>query len=262
MFVLLGEQLPAILSGAVSAVVQTEHTNPAWLAVYVLGIVLGVGVLRFVWVWASLRLSAFMRHARGQPFARKANARLIAAVSVAGVRGAITLAGVLTLPLMLTDGTPLPARDLTILLAAGVIIFSLVAANLVLPRLLRGLDVPAEPTQEQEADRARVAAAEAAIDAIERTVRETADDEDEAHLSARVAARIVEIYRRRIEGRSQGGESAARIRHADEIERQMRLAGLRAERDKIFQLARAQSLSDATARKLVREIDLLEERLS
>ena len=38
-------------------------------------------------------------------------------MSVAGVRGAITLAGVLTLPLVLNDGTPFPARDLAIFLA-------------------------------------------------------------------------------------------------------------------------------------------------
>jgi len=39
-----------------------------------------------------------------------------------------------------------------------------------------------------------------------------------------------------------------------------RLAGLRAERDKIFEMARRSQISDETSRKLVREIDLVETR--
>jgi CPA1 family monovalent cation:H+ antiporter len=70
----------------------------------------------------------------------------------------------------------------------------------------------------------------------------------------------MELYRRRIEGRSMT-ENASRIRLSDDIERRVRLAGLRAERDTIFQLARNHALADESSRKLVREIDLAEERL-
>jgi CPA1 family monovalent cation:H+ antiporter len=45
------------------------------------------------------------------------------------VRGAITLAGVLTLPLVFPDGSPLPTRDLATLLAASVIVLSLMVAS-------------------------------------------------------------------------------------------------------------------------------------
>ena len=63
-------------------------------------------------------------------------------MSLAGVRGAITLAGILTLPLALDDGTPFPARDLAIFLAAGVIVVTLLAATFALPPILRGLELP------------------------------------------------------------------------------------------------------------------------
>ncbi|CAD6558250.1 hypothetical protein LMG28727_06580 [Paraburkholderia kirstenboschensis] len=53
--------------------------------------------------------------------------RLIAATSLAGVRGAVSLSGVMTLPLFLDDGSSFAARDLAILLAAGVIVVTLVA---------------------------------------------------------------------------------------------------------------------------------------
>jgi len=51
---------------------------------------------------------------------------VVAATSLAGVRGAITLAGILTLPIVLHDGSPFPARELAIFLAMGIIIVSLV----------------------------------------------------------------------------------------------------------------------------------------
>jgi monovalent cation/hydrogen antiporter len=261
MFVLLGEQLPAIFSGAVNVVRQSGHVNPWWLLVYVLAISFGLAALRFAWIWLSVLLAERIARWRKLAVARRPNIRVFAVASVGGVRGAITLAGVLTLPLMLPDGTPFPARDLAIFLAAGVIILSLVAANLFLPRLLSGLEVPAEPEHAQELDRARIAAAEAAIRAIEQELHTLAGNPSDADVYADAATRVMELYRRRIEGRSASGESASRIRLSDDIEKRVRLAGLRAERDAIFRLARSYALSDESSRKLVREIDLAEERL-
>jgi len=143
-FVLLGEQLPAILGGAKATVALSGHSEPWWLAVYIVAIVAGLAALRFAWVWASLKLT-ILRKRKGDSPLHSPDWRLVAAMSLAGVRGAITLAGVLTLPLALDDGTPFPARDLAIFLAAGVIIFSLVIASVGLPLLLKGLAMPPEP---------------------------------------------------------------------------------------------------------------------
>src|SRR3546814_9705843 len=90
-------------------------------------------------------------------------------MSFAGVRGAITLAGVLTLPLVMNDGSAFPARDLAIFLAMGVIITSLVAASIGLPLLLRNLQMPDEPSPQAEEDAAWIAAAHAAIRSEEHT---------------------------------------------------------------------------------------------
>lgn len=260
MFVLLGEQLPGIFSGAVEVVRESHHEDPWWLAVYVLAINLGLAVLRFLWVWASVRFSVFLARVRGAAVGEQPGWRTIAAMSVAGVRGAITMAGVLTLPLTMGDGTPFPARDLTIFLASGVIIFSLLAASFLLPPLLASLEAPAEPAHEVEIDRARAAAAQAAIRAIEQARLGFEGGQTDPDLQAEATARAIDLYRRRVEGQTTN-ENAARIRRGDEIERILRLAGLRAERDTYFALARAHELSDANSRKLVREIDLFEERL-
>jgi CPA1 family monovalent cation:H+ antiporter len=262
MFVLLGEQLPAIFSGAVRVVRETGHLNPWWLIVYVLAINLGLAVLRFAWIWLSVRAAEMVARLRKLQVANRPGIRVLAVASVGGVRGAITLAGVMTLPLTMPDGTPLPARDLAIFLAAGVIILSLVAANVLLPRLLRQLQVPVETEHEQERDRARVAAAEAAIRAIEQELHELAGNQSDADVYTEVATRVMDLYRRRIEGRGPRSESASRIRLMDDIERRIRLAALRAERDTVFRLARQAQLSDESSRKLVREVDLMEERLN
>lgn len=261
MFVLLGEQLPGILAGAVDAVQESNHENPWWLVVYVLAINFGLAALRFIWVWASVRFSAFLSQVRGLHGAPKPTLRLIAAVSVAGARGAITLAGVLTLPFAIAGDAAFPARNLTIFLAAGVIILSLMAAGLFLPRLARDLDVVAEHSEQDRAEWARVLAAEAAIRAIEQTQHELAANQNDADIYAEAAARVMDHYRRRIEGVEQKGESSARMRRSNEIERWLRLAAARAERDMIFALGRAQTISDDSARRLVREVDLVEERL-
>ncbi len=106
MFILLGEQLPGILSGAVRVVQDANHLNPWWLAVYAWAINFGLACLRFVWVWVSVNLTGYFARRRGEPSTVRPSVRLIAAMSVAGVRGAITLAGVLTLPLTLGNGRP------------------------------------------------------------------------------------------------------------------------------------------------------------
>lgn len=258
-FVLLGEQLPQILAGAAQVVRETGHHEPIWLLVYVLAINLALAALRLLWVWTSLRFTLFRAARRGEAIVTP-SWRLIAATSLAGVRGTITLAGVLTLPLTMTDGSPFPARDLAIFLAAGVIILSLVAASIGLPRLLKGLELPAEPSHQEEEDRARIAASEAAIKAIEQAQHDMGEGRSDADLYADAGARIMELYRERIDGRSKNGAERDLARKIDEVERSLRLAGLRAERDEIYRIARRHHLPDETTRKLVREVDLLEAR--
>jgi len=258
-FVLLGEQMPLILADAAQTVRLTGHQSPWWLGAYVLAITFGLGALRFAWVWVSFHLTLLRRRDQGIGPARS-SWRLVAAMSFAGVRGAITLAGVLTLPLAMTDGAPFPARDLAIFLAAGVIISSLIVASVGLPLLLRGLSMPAEPSKQVEEDRARIAASEAAIKAIERVQHDLAEGRGDAYLYAAAATRIMDRYRIRIESRTQQGEAAAEARRQDHVERELLLAALHAERDEVFRMARQREVGSAVTNKLVRELDMLEVR--
>jgi CPA1 family monovalent cation:H+ antiporter len=258
-FVLLGEQMPGIVSGAARIVTETGHLHPIWLIAYVALITVALAALRFAWVWVSLRFTLYRAARRGEAI-RKPHWRLLAAMSLAGVRGAITLAGILTLPLAMNDGTSFPARDLVIFLAAGVIILSLTAASIGLPYLLQNLELPPEDDHLQEEDIARIAAAEAAIRMIEKLQHAMSEGRTDADLYGEVGTRLMELYRQRIEGRSKLGDEADLLRKMEEVDKRFRLAALRAERDELFRLGRRRKISEEIARKLVREIDLAEAR--
>lgn len=260
-FVLLGEQLPRLFEGASQVVHEADQHETWWLAVYVVAITLGLAALRFVWVWVSVRFT-MLRAAYRKQQAPDVPWRMIAVMSLAGVRGTITLAGVLTLPLVMNDGTPFPARDLAIFLAAGVIVLSLSAASFCLPRLIRGMELPPEDTHDAEEDIARIAAAKAAINAIEVAYHDMAEGQPDADLYAATAARLMDFYRNQIDNRFKSGEEKDIILRGEVIERRLRLAGLKAARDAVFELARKRQIDDEVMRKLVREIDLTEARYS
>ncbi|HEU0197943.1 MAG TPA: Na+/H+ antiporter [Nevskiaceae bacterium] len=260
MFVLLGEQLPSIVRGAVASVHASGQRGAWWLIVYALVITILLAALRYAWVKITVRLH-MLRHAPDETQRYGTSWRLTMATSLAGVRGAVTLAGVLTLPLALPGGAAFPERDTVIFLAAIVILFSLIGASIGLPILLKGLDLPGNSTRQAEQDRARSAAAHAAVEAVRQKqadLQKQASARD-ADVVADAASRVIAIYQRRIHA---GGEDAAGnatgLRAADAAERSLRLAALAAERTAVRNLVRGHRISDATSRWLEREIDMVE----
>lgn len=252
-FVLLGEQLPTILGSAPETVASAGHHSAWWLAFWVLAVSAGLIALRFAWAWGYMRLTLHL------PGGRRPDWRMTAVTALAGVRGAITLAGVLTLPMALPDGQPFPARELAIFIAAGVILISLLAASFGLPLLLRGTVLPAEEDHEAEEDAARRAAAQAALAEIDRVQQDMTKRSGEGELHVTIAARVMDPYRRFIEETGTGLSRAER-QHISRIESDMHLAAIRAERAEIFRRVRSRELGSDTARRLIAELDLDEAR--
>jgi Na+/H+ antiporter len=260
-FVLLGEQMPGIVSAAIASVEQSGHLDPWWLLVYALAINVCLALLRFSWVWVSLWLPRLWSRRRGESV-DKPQWRLILATTLAGVRGAITLAGVLTLPLLMPNNSAFPARELAVFLAASVILVTLLVASIALPPLLKGLQLPPEPAMEREEDHARHAAATKAIAAIEKAQHDLVEHAAAADVAiyTQAAARLTGHYERRLSGEAKSDREAGQLRKADQAESALRLAALQAERAEIFEMARHFRISDETARRLVRELDLVESR--
>ena len=260
-FVLLGVQIPSILAAAGQTVRITGHQNPWWLGVYVVLIVAALGALRFVWVAASIRLASLgkKRDANRPPLPA---GRIVLAMSLAGVRGAITLAGILTLPLTLGKGVPFPGRDLAIFLAAGVIVLGLLLATLALPGLLKGMSIGTDHVQLDAANRVRAAAADAGIAAVKEAADVMYNTEDDEALVEQAKRRIVAAYQHRKTRYGDDSTSPEAPAQADRIERALLLAGLRAERDEILAAGPALGLKEVALRKLAREVDLQEARHS
>jgi CPA1 family monovalent cation:H+ antiporter len=257
-FVLLGEQAPALIAAAPQAVAATGHGHPLWLLAYAAAIMAALAVLRFTWIWASLAVAGWRARRRGEALPAS-GWPLVAVTTLAGVRGAVTLAGALTLPLALNTGAPFPARELCILLAAGVIVLSLLLATGALPLALRRLTLPPERPRHAAEDRARRNAAQAAMAAIGTARDERVAAGDEAGRCDQAAARIVAVYRARIDRLGASGPGAER-RMEDEIERRLRLVGLHAERNELLRAGKRHGLDELSLRRLVREIDLQEAR--
>jgi monovalent cation/hydrogen antiporter len=209
-----------------------------------------------------------LRAARRGKQKRVAPTRVLAVTATAGVRGAITLAGILTLPTELPNGAPFPARDVAIFLAMGVILLSLLFATVALPILTRGLaslpgaseNASAAAKRVSEAT-ARTAAAEAAVRGIENMLTETAANAEESVARAEAAMHLLAAYRRRLEY-GDPHEDETDPQRVALAERELHLRALQAEREELLRLRKERGIDDDVHRVLLREIDLVEASLS
>lgn len=250
-FVLLGEQLVRIATGELDTVRHSDISG-ATLLLYVAAITAALLALRFVWVWVPL----FFSRSLSRRLQWRGRLLLVAVTSVAGVRGAITLAGVLSLPLLLPNGSPFPARELAVVIAMGVILLSLLLASFTLPALVRRL--PPAPQLDDRGDEAgaRAEAAEAAIARLEVLRGEVGSDGGDAEIEREAVDYLLDFYRRRLA--SGDGESDDRIWALARAERRYRLAALAAERDRLYSLRFEHRIDDELHRRLVLEVDLAE----
>ncbi|MBW4080295.1 Na+/H+ antiporter [Paenibacillus sp. S150] len=127
-FLLLGTQLPEIIR----TIWGSSSFGHIQVIIYTLVLTLAVLALRFIWVLV-MKLPGTDEEKPDRRHKFK-NALIL---TLSGVRGTITLASTLSLPFFLDNGNPFPERDLIIFLAAGVILWTLLAANYLLPLLVR-----------------------------------------------------------------------------------------------------------------------------
>ncbi|MGE7929600.1 Na+/H+ antiporter [Lysinibacillus xylanilyticus] len=125
-FLLLGLMLPS----ATNSILVSEEIHNSILILYVLVIGLMVLVIRFAWVM-------FFNIVDKKIFKNEETVTLkdYLVTTLVGVRGTITMVGILSLPFVTNQGDLFPDRQLLIFLAAGVILFTLVMATIFLPLL-------------------------------------------------------------------------------------------------------------------------------
>ncbi|CCJ73295.1 Putative Na(+)/H(+) exchanger protein, CPA1 family precursor [Cronobacter condimenti 1330] len=255
-FLMLGLQLPGIMETSLAAAELDPNVETWMLFMDIVLIYAALIGVRFLWLWIMKRFS--LRFLKKKPLTFGAySTRELLVAAFAGVRGAITLAGVLSIPLLLPNGSPFPARYELVFLAAGVILFSLFVGVILLPILLQQVETPDHGLGHKEERMARSVTAEVAITAIQKmeerlaaNTEENIDDE----LLREVSARIIGNLRRRADGRNDVENSELE----ENLERRFRLTALRAERAELYHLRATRQISNETLQKMLHDMDLLE----
>ncbi|ROL74663.1 Na+/H+ antiporter [Pseudomonas vranovensis] len=263
-FLLLGLQLPDIIKAVTSHEASLWPTL-LWRCLDVVAIFAVLLALRFIWVQSIWRLIGVIRRWRGkEDLVLMPNARSCWLLTVGGVRGAVTLAGVMSVPLLISAGKDFPERDLLIFIAAGVILLSLVSACIALPLLLRGVTKSPDDALRQEAQEAWRRTAEAAIHALEAEDLSEAGtplDASQAALAAELKARLMAEYRHQLDTFNDSAEAQALAEQMDQLERRLRLRALRAQRLELYNLHRQHQIGDDVVRQVLGELDMSEANL-
>ena len=239
-FVLIGLQLPVVLG-------DLDGTAFDLLAVAV-PVCATVIVVRFLWVFPATYLPRLLsrRIREREPYPRP---RYVTVISWAGMRGVVSLAAALALPI------EFPGRSLVQFLTFAVIIATLVLQGLTLPLLIRALGVTAGDNGAEEERTARLFAAQAAVDRIGRLRRDAPD-----HLE--LLDQLLAQYEHRSshidpdDGTPRDEVEAELLEH-----RRLRRAVIDAEREAVIRMRDRGELSDEVMRRLERDLDLEELRL-
>ena len=236
---------------------RISHYPLSQLALSVAVITAVVIVARFVWVFPATYLPRWLF-----PSVRKKDPsppwQWPFVLAFTGVRGIVSLAAALAIPIVTTAGQPFPYRDLILFLTFSVILITLVGQGLLLPWVIRVLGLQHAGRNEREINRieeyqARFEAVQAAIEQLEQLAAER-------NLSTEVIEAVRTQHRDRLvhfEDRDDGDHKSHGDLH-DEVERLL----IAAERTRINDLFRSGKLKDEARRRIERELDLREAHLS
>jgi hypothetical protein len=177
-------------------------------------------------------------------------------VSWAGMRGAVSLAAALALPLTTEAGAQFPGRDLIIFLTFTVILATLVVQGLTLPMLIQFLRLEDDGLEDREDAKARIKAAEAAIARLEELVAEDWVREDTAERMRGLYDFRRNRFRARLDGADEDG-----IEERSQDYQRLRRELLDAERAAMLELRRNGVISDDVMQRVQRDLDLEDQRL-
>jgi monovalent cation/hydrogen antiporter len=247
LFALVGLQLPAILDALSGRSTWTVVGYAAIVSAVVIG-------ARIAWLLGTYIVDLVSRRAREDDPAPSWQAKAVIAWS--GMRGAVSLAAALALPLSTDAAAGFPDRGLIIFLTFGVILATLVVQGLTLPGLIRMLDLEDDGLEEKEDAKARIYAAEAALARLDELVEEEWVREDTAERMRGLYGFRQDRFRSRVDPDGDGSLEDRSLAY-----QRLRLELLDAERRAVNDLRRQGRIDDAVMRRVVRDLDLEEARL-
>jgi monovalent cation/hydrogen antiporter len=170
-----------------------------------------------------------------------------------GVRGVVSLAAALAIPLTTEIGTPFPHRNLILFITFGVIVVTLVGQGLLLPSVVRWLGLASHAADEHERERrAELTARSEALKIAQRRLEELAADRE-------ILPEVVAILRARHAYRGvQFPHPSSNELDATFTAAELRSELISAEREYIYRLLQDGQITDETRRRIERELDLEE----
>lgn len=247
-FVLVGLQLRSVMDGL------SGH-SPTALIGYALGISAVVIVVRMIWFF-SLPYLIRMLDRRPNQRLRRVGPRPRFVVAWSGMRGSVSLAAAMALPLTVGTGSPFPERDLILFLTFAVIFSTLVVQGLSLPAVIRFLRIAEDGAEAKEELRARLEATRAALAQIEVLAELEWTRED----SVDRMRRAYEYRKRRLAaqaGKDDGEDYEDRSLHYQ----QMVQAVLAEQRSVVVRMRNRGEISSEVMIRVIRDFDLEESRL-
>lgn len=246
LFVLVGLQAQAAVRGLSSVTVG----EAAGYILAVSGVVIGA---RWAWMYTTPYLIRALDRRPAQRL-RRVSARQRTVSATAGFRGAVSLAAALAVPQHLNSGEPFPGRDLIVVVTCGVIVVTLLQA-LALPAVVRFARLPVDTSIDEERHFAEVAAADAALEALEETASELGTTDP-------VVARVKkELEKRRNLLAAAGVADDPVVQHDDQYTALL-LALIARKRSTLLELRDEQQIDDIVLRQVQAVLDIEEVRLS
>ena len=242
LFILVGLQLRPILEDLGGTAVAVLVAQGAAVSAMVIAVRLGWGF--------SIPYLVRLIDRRPSQVMRRVGARERLMVGWSGMRGAVSLAAALALPL------DFPMRDLILFLTFSVILATLVVQGLTLPTLIRRLRLEQDDAEEREELKARLAATQAALERLEELAGAdwTRDDTVERLHG------MYEFRRRRLKARGGYLEDDGVEDRSLAYQRLVREL-LQAQRQAIVRLRNQGQISNDVMHRVERELDLEDTRL-
>lgn len=248
-FVLIGLEAPRLREGL-------EAYDASFLAAFGAAVSLAVILVRLVWVYpgAYLPRALFRTIREREPRPRL---RDVFVVGWCGMRGVVSLAAALSIPVALPDGTPFPGRALVLFGCLCVIAATLLLQGLTLEPLIRALGIRTDALSDEEERAARIELVRAALEHLEQLKgRSSCPAAQVAGAESALRARLAALEGQ-AELRSQLRSDAA-LAH----ERNAQLNLLDAQRRALLAMRSRGAINDLTQLKLQAELDLEELKLT
>jgi len=249
LFVLVGLELQTAVRGLPSSALTRGLIAVGVVSAVVVGV-------RFTWAFTTPYVIRALDR-RPQQRLRRMGARARVVSSVAGFRGAVSLAAALAVPETTASGAPFPDRDLIIFVTAGVIVVTLVGQALLLPVVVHWARLPRDTSVEQERHLAETLATEEALDAIPGLGTELGTD---AEIVNRLR-REYEKHLRVLHAGDDGADDELALRY-DRQYNALRLAVLEHKRATVVRLRDQRRIDDTVLRLVERHLDIEEVRLA